>query len=365
MKKIMLVTLLTGNGGIASWSRRFIKTFPQEYFIIYPIDRAVKGRTFDENSLCKRLVAGIKELKILMREIECCLAKNNIDILHATTSGSIGTFRDYLLAKKCKKANIKTILHCRYGCIPEDVKKNIYGKFLVRTFSMYDQIWVLDKHTHNVLKTIPSLKDKVYITPNSINVPATYDNVPKNFTRLAFIGNLIPSKGIFELIEAVKKVPYNIILYIVGKGDNNVLQKIKDCAGDSLGKRIILIGQLPNQEAVDFMRTVDIIALPTYYPWEAFPISILEAMSLGKLVISTNRAAIPDMLTALDGSLCGILVAEKSVDELINAINYCIEHPEEANDLCAKAYKKVYESYRMEVIYNLYISHYRELVREV
>ena len=33
------------------------------------------------------------------------------------------------------------------------------------------------------------------------------------------------------------------------------------------------------------IKSMDIIALPTYYPSEAFPISILEAMSYGKMVM--------------------------------------------------------------------------------
>ena len=68
------------------------------------------------------------------------------------------------------------------------------------------------------------------------------------------------------------------------------------------------------------------IALPTYYPSEAFPISILEAMSRGKMVISCPRAAIKDMLTAVDGKPCGILVREKSVDDIVDAIKWCQEN---------------------------------------
>jgi len=103
------------------------------------------------------------------------------------------------------------------------------------------------------------------------------------------------------------------------------------------------------------------IALPTYFPSEAFPISIIEAMSRGKMVISCPRAAIKDMLTAVDGTPCGILVREKSVDDIVDAIKWCQENTEEADKMCKKAYEKVYTCYRTEVIYKLYKSLYNKL----
>ena len=110
------------------------------------------------------------------------------------------------------------------------------------------------------------------------------------------------------------------------------------------------------------MHDVDIVALPTYYHSEAFPISIIEAMSLSKLLISCNQAAVPDMLTSLDGSPCGLLVEKKSSDAIVDAINWCQTHKEEADTMCKKAYEKVFACYRKEVVYELYKTHYKELI---
>ena len=121
---------------------------------------------------------------------------------------------------------------------------------------------------------------------------------------------------------------------------------------------------MPNPEAVRFMREIDIIALPTYYPSEAFPISILEAMSLTKMVISCPRAAVQDMLTGIDGDPCGILVEPKSVDAIVDAINWCQAHKEEADKMCQDAYKKVQTCYRKDIVYELYKTHYKELMQQ-
>lgn len=365
MKNILLLTPLTGNGGIASWSHKFIKTFSQGKYQIIPVDRAVKGRSFDDNSFWNRLTAGVKEMTTIKRKVKQEIQKHHVDILHTTTSGSFGTFRDYIISKYCQSLGVQCVMHCHYGCITEDVHKGIYGWFLRHTMKKFSQIWVLDSHSLNTLKQIKGLENKVYLTPNSIAVEKDLDIAPKSYQHIAFVGNLIPTKGLYELVQAVCNLDdERIKLSIVGSGDDEIINHVKTIAAGKIDKQVFILGRLPNAEAIEFMKTVDIVALPTYYPWEAFPISILEAMSLGKLVISTPRAAIKDMLTALDGSKCGILVREHSVDDIAKAIKWCIEYPERADEICHKAYEKVYQSYRMEVVYDLYDSLYRKMLKK-
>lgn len=151
-------------------------------------------------------------------------------------------------------------------------------------------------------------------------------------------------------------------LDIIGPGSDDVVSQVKRIAADKLDKSVFLHGCLPNTDAVKFMQDVDIIALPTYYQSEAFPISILEAMSLTKMVISCPRAAIKDMLTSLDGTPCGMLVEPKSVDAIVEAINWCQAHNEDADKMCRKAYEKVCACYKKEKEYDLYRSLYEKLV---
>lgn len=43
--------------------------------------------------------------------------------MHAASTGSLGTLRDYLLARLAKKYKVKCIMHCHYGCIKDDYQK--------------------------------------------------------------------------------------------------------------------------------------------------------------------------------------------------------------------------------------------------
>ena len=360
--KIIGLFPLTGNGGIASWTKKFIKTFPDnEHDFVFVDVAPSKPRTGGDESFLFRAFSGMSALFRVRREIKTLLKKEHFDILHTTTSGNIGSLRDYVIARLCKKYGVKSIMHCRYGCITEDIRSNGFVGFMLRkAMREFDQIWVLDLRSYNTLKSIDYIRNKVFLTPNSIDITESIDTTPKEYKTVAFCGNLIPSKGLFELTEAATKT--DVILHIIGPGTDEINAAINKIAGDKYDKTIFLHGKLPNQEAVAFLKSVDIVALPTYYQSEAFPISIIEAMSLTKMVISCPRAAVKDMLTDLNGKPCGMLVEPKSSQAIVEAINWCQTHKEEADVMCRKAYEKVKSCYSKEVVYDLYRSLYAKLV---
>ncbi|MDP4276043.1 MAG: glycosyltransferase family 4 protein [Bacteroidota bacterium] len=370
MKRVLLIAP-TGevvhkqnSSGIGSWAIKFVKNFKSDHFEITSIDAMPRFGNKMGYSNLRRILTGLWDLIILAHQVRTILKGQRFDIMHTTTSGSFGSLRDYVLCRICKRKGTKCILHCRYGAIPTIIECGGFNKWsLLLTMKQYDNIWILDRKTEEILKSIPSLNQKIYLIPNGIDVPREYDNSPKKFNNVAFIGNLIPTKGIFELIEAfISMQNKDVTLFIVGGGSPKTERRIAEILDQYKDKNIQIIGPLPNPMAVEFLKSMDILALPTYFPSEAFPISILEAMSLGKLVISTYRAAIPDMLTDADGSKCGLLVGEKNASAIREAIEFCIENAAYANMLCEKAYRKVRNFYSTEIIYNMIETRYASLL---
>ena len=351
---VLFLCPMQGNGGIASWTRHFLASFPNHEYQLYPIDIA-PDKDFTLFRGLDKWIYGIKTFLRAFRNIRKIIRQNpQIRLMHTTTSGGNGALRDYYLGKYCKEKGMKMILHCRFGSIYELYESNHWQSYYFRqSLDLYDQIWVLDQHSADFLRSKTELREKVFLTPNSIEVPDTCNLQPKTFQRIGFIGNLLPTKGIFELTEAVASLPDNTRLVIVGQGLKPDVERIMSIAGDKLGKNIFFLGYLTNPEAVKLIESLDVICLPTYYPDEAFPISILEAMSRGKLVISCPRAAIPDMLTFTDGTPCGILIPEKSAQAIADAIRWCQEHHDEADLLCKKAYEKVKSSYSQNIVYKI------------
>ncbi len=354
---------LTGNGGIASWTKKFIATFPDDdyQFSFINVSPSKDRSGEDGETMLYRMISGLSAMHNVLISLRHLLKVGDYDILHTTTSGNLGAYRDYRVARLCRRYGVKTIMHCRFGCITEDINsKGLIGMLLRKAMRNFDQIWVLDTRSFNTLKSISYLKDKVFLTPNCIEVAENIDLKPKSYTRVSFVGNLVPSKGIYELVEACIKS--EVRLDIIGPGSEAVISHIKEIARNQLDQSIFIHGRLPNNEAVKFINSVDIVALPTYYASEAFPISILEAMSLTKMVISCPRAAIKDMLTGIDGNPCGLLVEPKSVRSIVDAILWCKQNPKDADLMCRKAYEKVNTKYSQDVIFDLYRLNYNKLL---
>lgn len=363
MNNILFVTPISGNGGIVSWSKKMIGSFSNDNYKLIPVNISYRRSVLKHEYGLLRIIDGLIDFFNAYFDVKNAIKKHNVSILHTTTSGNIGCLRDLFIGRLAKKNNIPTILHCHYGCITNDYMRNgIIGFLLRKSLRFFDQIWVLDKTTFDFLRSIQNLKDKVCIAPNFIDVPLDIQVKPKKYKRIAFIGNLIKSKGLFEVIYAVKNPNCDIVLDIVGPGRQEVVDEMMQLIGDDLNKKIFVHGRMNNKEVIRFMNEIDIIALPSFYHSEAFPISILEAMSLGKMVISTRRAAIPDMLTDIDGNACGYFVREHSADDIVEGIKWCQDNSIVADEKCLKAYEKVKTCYSTEIVYDLYRSLYRKLI---
>lgn len=364
MNKVLFVSGTSGNGGTQTWTRQILDKYKSQDFKLVHVNLSTRRGLLAEASILRRIIDGLLDLKEVYSDVKRALQSEHYQIMHAASTGSLGTLRDYLLVKLAKKYKTKCIIHCHYGCIKNDYqKRGILSYLLKKTLPLYDMILVLDSTSKTFLNSIPKLRGKVYIAPNFIEVNKDIEISSRSYKDIAFIGNLVPTKGIYELVEAVKSLKNGTTLNLIGPANSDVADQLKYKIGEEEGKCIHTLGKLPNKEAVDYMEKMGIIALPTYYASEAFPISILEAMSKGCLVLSCPRAAIPDMLTAIDGERCGLLVEAKSAKSIADAILWAQNNPEKADELRKKAFEKVSTCYSMPIVFSLYDDLYKKVLK--
>jgi glycosyltransferase involved in cell wall biosynthesis len=367
MIKVIVIAPLNAVGGINSWYRNMEKNFREKDIQLFYVDNRAKTHQVTETNQFKRFwfrsTQKIYDLIKIVSEVNSIIKKEKIQLIHATTSGSAGSVRDLFVAKICKWRGVKTIMQCRYGNIPQIIERNsYYTKFLIYVMKQFDVIWVLDSKSHKSLSKKKQLKDCVEIVPNPINTKHSIESYPSSFSKIAFVASVIPSKGILDLVNAIVLSKSRIELTIVGNGSEETLNKIRAIASQKEGGWLNITGPLANNKARQIIQSSDILALPTYYAPEAFPISILEAMSYGKLVISTSRAAISDILKYPDGSSCGIIIPEQNPKKLQEAIDFCVTNPNEAINICIKGFQKVKMYYSNEVVFKLYSEKYNLLL---
>src|SRR5688572_11543946 len=173
----------------------------------------------------------------------------------------------------------------------------------------------------------PALKT----TPNAENVRRELTDDRTKFA-IGYFGRLVSDKGVHFLVDAAKGLPENIVTHIFGDGPMR-----SELEGKASNANITFHGFVP--EVADAMSAVDVVVVPSVWA-EAFPFSVLEAMSLGKPVIATRRGGLSEMV--MHGAT-GLLV--EGEDAL--ALREAIEHLS-ANLLEAAAFGKAAKTQHAE-----------------
>lgn len=345
------------NGGIAAWTGHIMSYYEHNN------DNSVELRllqnkhskaTFATTSLCRRIYNGISSYLPLYRSFVKETKKEPYDIVHICTSASISLIKDILITKHARKKGIKTIVHCHFGRIPELFAYNNWEKRLFTELLKYtDHLVVMDKKSLDSL--IQAGYHNVQYVPNPLAVSvqqiviekAGVSRIPN---KIIFVGHVVASKGVVELVEACSKLRVRD-LYIIGPlPDENLKNRLIDIEKKSQGKWLHFTGALPIERVIEEMQSCAIFALPTYT--EGFPNVIIESMACGCPIVTTPVGAIPEMLDIHGEDKCGLCVAPKDAEELMGTIQFLLDNPKEARRLGDRARERVYKEYSMPIVWD-------------
>lgn len=130
--------------------------------------------------------------------------------------------------------------------------------------------------------------------------------------RFVFISRVTPSKGVDYFLETAKNLNKDYIMDMYGPLDTKVYDE-----DEFKNTHYSYKGVLKPSEVVDVLSNYDVLVLPTFYKGEGYPGIFIEAMSLGKPIISTNWNALDEIVI---DDYNGKLIPIKSTEELQCAI---------------------------------------------
>lgn len=158
---------------------------------------------------------------------------------------------------------------------------------------------------------------------------------------IASIARFTLQKQPMKLIRAFKEVAAQVPearLLMVGDGEQK--QKAIELIHE-LGLQDKVNLQPFRQDVPELLASSDIFVLPSL--WEAFPIALLEAMSMGKAVIGTNVDGTPEII---ENRKNGILISVDRMEEELKAAMI---------ELCTNAdLRKTLQKNAIDSIYNKY-----------
>lgn len=139
---------------------------------------------------------------------------------------------------------------------------------------------------------------------------------PPMSARLLGVGRLCPQKGQAEIPAAVAAVAArhpDISVILVGDGESRA-EIEREITGTGMGGRVKLLGWRTNAEVRRRIGETRALLLPSHA--EGLPIVIMEAFAMGRPVITTRIAGIPELVD----ETCGWLVEPGDADGLAAAV---------------------------------------------
>lgn len=155
--------------------------------------------------------------------------------------------------------------------------------------------------------------------------------------RVAYIGRLVPEKGVDVLVRAAADVGVAVTLTVIGDGaERQRLEQLARTLG--LKERARFTGSVPHGEVARHWATIDVLVLPSRATrrWEEqFGHILIEAMAAGVPAVGSDTGAIPEVIGD-----AGIVVARDSVSALAAALAELSRNHERWHRLSAAALKR-------------------------
>ena len=308
------------------------------------------SKTIDEigkNPLGKVL----RYLSIIYQTLKQLLV-NKPDLIYlAMTAKGFGFYKDAVIVLLVKCFRLPLVLHFHNKGVHTRQEKR-FDNFLYQKVFKNTKVILLSKHLYYDVKKYVDEED-IYYCPNGIP-PINQDLVikrQKNETpKLLFLSNLIASKGVIILLEALqilnKKGIDFTCNFVGGEGDVTkeiFTEKLKEL---QLVNQVFYLGKKYNSDKTAIFNTSDIFVLPTFYHNECFPLVLLEASQFGLPMVTTFEGAIPEIVK--DG-VNGFLVEQQNVVDLANKLEILINDFPLRNRLGVAAKEKYEESYTLKV----------------
>ena len=139
--------------------------------------------------------------------------------------------------------------------------------------------------------------------------------VPPGAFAIGTVTRLMPSKGNQYLVEATRRVIDSLPdarVYIVGEGELQPALE-SQAAQLQLGDRLVFCGF--RRDVAEALSAFDMVVFPSL--WEGTPLTVLEALAMGKPIVSTDADGLHEVLT---NGQDAVMVSRRDAAALAEAI---------------------------------------------
>lgn len=262
-------------------------------------------------------------------------------------------YRDGHICEDCVQHGLKCAI--RHGCYRESKAQTlicVVSMMLHRMTGIYGKInyICLTEFNKKKLLELKQIKeDKVFVKPNFVECTEKFIPEEQRKEQFVFAGRLDKLKGIDVLLEAWKQMGEKAPkLMVCGTGPME-----EWCRRFSTENKINVEfkGFVPNAEVLKIIANSKALILPTKW-YEGFPMSIVEAFSVGTPVICSD---IGNTGSVVEDGINGKKFKKGNIGELIKTVN-------DQDVAVERVFQKYEEKYTENINYEKLRSIYMEIV---
>lgn len=289
--------------------------------------------------------------------------------------------KSYLALKKIFRENRYKAIHAHYGTKAVEIlpvakwykvplvvsfhgadasrtlKNEQYRKKLPALFDYASAIIISSMHMADNLY-LEEWKDKVHVIPYGVDLSDFNVNSKPNIPtssgqkiKILHVGRIVGKKGVPDLIKVFEQLSGDyeqLELHLAGDGEE--VEECRKLVGHyGLNGKVKFYGSVTHAKVRELLEEADIFVLNSRIDaqgdMEGTPNTILEAMCMGKPVVSTRHAGIPYVI---EHGKNGLLADERDNLQLKDAIETLINDAELRKKLGVEAGKTILQSYSLD-----------------
>lgn len=263
---------------------------------------------------------------VQMLHLLCCAKRYDVLHIHACSYwGMVPAVMGVIAGKLWRKRIIITY----HGGGAEDYFAKHTG-FVKRWLGRADQVIVLSGFLKEIFDhyAMPCV-----VIPNIVVLQPQQERTRDIAPRFISIRHLEPLYNIpcvLRAYEQVLQVYPNATLDILGKG--SMRAELEAYVEEHHLTGVTFVGQVPNQHIYEYLDHADIMLSAAKA--DNMPVSVLEAMNEGLLVISSRVGGVPYMI---EHGRTGLLFDSDNSDALAQEMLWALSHPDEVKQMIAQA----------------------------
>lgn len=263
------------------------------------------------------------------------------DIAHINTAfNPLSIVRDFALVRA---ANCPIFLHIHGGkFLAREFENALIKKTAEKMLRSSDIIVVLSELEKQIIGNLwQGLNVKVL--ENAVAVE-DFSSAQKKKNSIIFLGRMHESKGLNEIVEAVKILKsenYDFTFRAFGSGEMQdfFVKEMTEILGEKFYFGSVISGKMKQKELAES----DIFLLPSRYG-EGLPMALLEAMAATNVVVVSEMASIG---AVVKDDFNGFLIEPQNISQLVEKLKFVLSSENDFKNLRRNARKTVEEKFNL------------------